>query len=178
MNKLSASILAVSFLAGFTGAAMAETATANLQVTATVSAACSATTTDLAFGTYNPISGANKDSSAGAVSVTCTNGTAYNIALDAGANPSAPGDVTTRRMKGDQPTPSYLSYQIYLDSAGGTVWGDGTSGVLNPSNSTFFTGTGSAQSHTAYGRIPVSVGNTAAPEGAYTDTVHVTVTTN
>lgn len=178
MSKLLTGILAVSLLAGLTGSALAATATANLQVTATVSAACTATATDLAFGTYNPISGANKDSSAGAVNVTCTNGTDYNIALDAGANPSTPGDVTTRRMTDGQPTPSYLSYQIYLDSAGGTVWGDGSSGVLNPSNSTFFTGTGSAQSHTAYGRIPVTVGNTAAPEGTYTDTVVVTVTTN
>lgn len=177
MNKLSANILAVSFLASFTGGAMAATAEASLTVTATVSATCTATTTDLAFGTYNPILGANKDSSAGAVSVTCTNGTPYNIALNAGANPSVANDVTTRRMKDG--SSNFLSYQIYLDSGHATVWGaGGGNGTLNPSDSTYFTGTGSAQSYTAYGRIPVSGENTAAPQGTYTDTVVVTVTTN
>ncbi len=175
MSKLATGILAVSLVAGLTGSAIAATAAANLQVTATVSAACTATTTDLAFGTYNPIAGANHDAT-GTVSATCTSGTDYNIALNAGTNPSTAGDVMTRRMK--DAGSNYLSYQIYLDNTRSTVWGDGTSGVLNPSNSTFFTGTGSAQSYTAYGRIPVTAGNTAAPEGSYTDTVVVTVTTN
>lgn len=167
MNKLSASILAVSFLAGFTGAAMAATASASLTVTATVSATCTATTTALNFGSYDPSSASANDNT-GAVSVTCTNGTPYTVALNAGSNAGTPGDVTTRRMLSG--SSSFLPYQIYTTAGRTTVWGDGANGSSTQSN----TGSGDAQSFSAYGRIPA--GQYVAPGNDYADSVTVTVT--
>lgn len=148
------------------GAAHAGSTSASLGVSATVSSVCTATTTPIAFGTYNPASGSALDAS-GAVMVTCTVGTTYSVALNAGANPSVAGDVTTRRMA--DASSNYLPYQIYLDSSHNTVWGNGTSG----SASSGHTGDGSAQGYTAYGRIPAS--QYVVP-GSYTDTVVATIT--
>ncbi len=169
MNKLSANILAVSLLIGFTGGAMAATATAtaNLQVTATVSATCTATTTELNFGSYDPSSASANDNT-GAVSVTCTNGTPYTVALNAGSNAGTPGDVTTRRMRSG--SSSFLPYQIYTTAGRTTVWGDGANGSSTQTN----TGSGDAQSFSAYGRIPA--GQYVAPGNDYADSVTVTVT--
>lgn len=169
--KASSRTLLVMLLSVWTGATPAGTTTANLAVSASVAATCTATATPIAFGAYNPGSGAVLDAS-GAITVTCTTGTTYSIALSAGANPSTPGDVTTRRMS-DGAT-HYLPYQIYLDSGHSTVWGDGTSGSLNPGSGTF-TGDGSAQDRTAYGRIEAGLYVTPA---MYTDTVVATITYN
>jgi spore coat protein U-like protein len=146
-------------------------ATANLSVSATVVAVCVVATVPVAFAVYNPSSGSPTDAT-GAVTVTCTPGTTYSMALDAGANPSAAGDVTTRRLKAN--TSDYLPYQLYIDvGRTTTVWGDGANGSsVNPTSGSY-TATGSLQSYDVYGRI--TTGNYVAT-GAYLDTVVVTVT--
>ena len=65
---------------------------------------------------------------------------------------------------------SALTYALYRDGsrAPATAWGN-TSGSDTLSN----TGTGAAQIHPVYGRIPVQ---SIPPPGTYTDTVVVTVT--
>jgi len=152
--------------------AIAATATANLSVTATVSGACSVTTSPVAFGAYNPLSGSLLDAT-GAVTVTCTSGTTYSIALDAGANASTTSDANTRRMLAN--TSDFLPYALYLDSGHTTIWGDGLNGTsVNPTSSTF-TGDGTAQGRTVYGRI--AAGQNVAP-GTYSDTVVATITYN
>jgi spore coat protein U-like protein len=153
-------------------AASAGTATANLSVSATVLAVCVVATTPVAFGVYNPSSASPTDAT-GAVTVICTPGALYSIALDAGANPSTPGNVTTRRMKAN--TSDYLPYQLYIDAGRTTVWGDGANGSsLNPTSGTY-TATGLLQSYAVYGRI--TTGN-YVPSGSYVDTVVATVTYN
>lgn len=162
----------VAMLAIPAGSADAATTTANLSVTATVSASCSVTTSAVAFGAYTASSGSANDAS-GAVTVTCTSGTTYSVALDAGAYPSTAGDASTRRMSDG--SSHYLSYSLYLDSGRTTLWGDGANGTsVNPASGTF-TGDGSAQGRTVYGRVPA---NQYVTPGAYSDTVTATVTYN
>ena len=159
-------------LATFGQLAAAATATGSFTVTATINATCTLTTSNVAFGTYDPSSGSPNNASGG-VTVTCTSGSTYTIALDAGANAGGATTFSNRRMKSG--SSNYLAYQLYLDSGHATVWGDGTnSSNLNPTSGTF-TGNGSAQSYTVYGQV--TAGHYSAP-GSYSDTVNVTVTYN
>jgi spore coat protein U-like protein len=152
--------------------APAATATANLSVTATVSPSCIVSTVPVAFGAYDPSATLATDTS-GSVSVTCTVGTAYSIALDAGENPATPGNAATRRMLANGS--SHLGYVLYLDAAHATIWGDGNNGTsVNPIAASH-TGDGTAQSHTVYGRIPAGQ---YVEAGAYADMVIATITYN
>lgn len=168
MFNLRFKLIAPLVLAAST--AMAATTSGNLAVTATVLSACVVTTTPVAFGSYNSTSGSPTDAT-GSVIATCTPGTTYSIALDAGANPATAGNVTTRRMAG--PSSSFLPYQLYTATDRLTIWGDAANGSsVNPSAGT---GTGLPITTTAYGRI--TAGNYVTA-GAYTDTVVATVTYN
>lgn len=143
----------------------AATTTGNLSVTATVNGTCSVSTSPVAFSTYNPAS-ATDNTTTGTVTVTCTNGTAYTVALDAGANAGSPGDITTRRMKAN--TSDYLPYQLYKEGTYTTAWGNGGGAILSGQ-----TGNGSAQAIPVYGKI--TQGQYVA-SGSYVDTVVVTIT--
>lgn len=159
-SKLLCSLLLLS-----ASTAHAADATGSLSVTATVTGACIVATLPVAFGLYDPTA-VTDDTAAGTVTVTCTLGTPYTVALDAGANESAAGDITTRRMLAN--TSDYLSYQLYKEVGRTSVWGDtGTDRVTGQS------GLGLPQAITVYGTIPKNQ-NVAA--GAYLDTVLVTVT--
>jgi len=133
-------------------------ATGSFLVNGSVLGTCSISTTDLAFGTYTD---AVLDGSA-TVTVNCTNSTNYTVSLSAGQNLSG----GTRRLAG--PLASYLTYQLYQDSARTTAWADGTalgakkSGVAN----------GAAQALPVYGRIPA---NQNVRVGSYADVVVATV---
>lgn len=146
--------------------ALATTTTTNLSVTATVSATCLVTASggDVAFGLYDPTSGTANDAGVGTVTVTCTNGTTYSIALGDGSYYS-----TGRRMRSSTTTYEYLSYGLYQEAGRTTLWGDGTHGSVMSS----LTGNGSAQAHGVYGRIPA---NQYVKPDSYLDTVVVTVT--
>jgi spore coat protein U-like protein len=78
------------------------------------------------------------------LSVTCTNGTSYNVGLNAGTASGA--TVTTRAMTG--PGGATLSYALYQDSGHSTNWGN-TVGTDTKSG----TGDGSAQTMTVYGNL-------------------------
>lgn len=159
-SKLLATLLVLS--AGTTHAA---TAIGNLSVTATVSGTCTLTTSPVAFGTYDPAAGTD-DTATGTVTVTCTSGTGYTVSLDAGANETTPGDITTRRMLAN--TSDFLPYQLYQESGHTTAWGDTGGAIL-----TGQTGNGSAQAIDVHGVI---VKNQYVAAGSYVDTVVVTVT--
>lgn len=137
----------------------ATSSTTPLGVSASVSVTCGMSVTPLAFGSY---SGTQLDA-ATTVSVTCSNGTAYDIGLDAGSATGA--TVTTRQMGG--PSGGLLSYAIYQNTGRTTNWGNtpGTDTVAG-------TGSGALQTidiygHIAAGQFPVS--------GSYSDTVTVTI---
>ncbi len=137
----------------------ADTTTTTMAVSATVLKACLTAAAPLAFGDYTATSVSANDAIAEII-VTCTVGTSYEVALDAGTGTGA--TTTIRKM-------SYLSntlnYQLFKDSSRSQNWGNtvGTDTV---------TGTGEGL-HTVYGHIPPA--QYGAP-GAYADTITVTVT--
>ena len=96
--------------------------------------------------------------------VTCTNGTTYNVGLNAGTVTGA--TVTTRAMTG--PASATLSYALYQDSGHATNWRN-TVGTDTKSG----IGNGSAQTLTVYGQLAASQYPTP---GAYTDTITATIT--
>ncbi len=142
--------------------AQAQTSTATFSVTATVLPACTVVGgVPLAFGVVTP--GVQRDGSV-TVTATCTLGTPYTLALDAGTGSGA--SVASRRMTSGSDT---LDYTLYQDAGRTTLWGDGTAGTSVRSS----TGTGLVQTFTVYGRVPSSA---VAPVGSYTDTITVTAT--
>lgn len=142
--------------------AEAATTTQTFTVQLTITASCSITSAStLDFGSQGLLNSVIDATST--IQVQCTTSTPYNIGLDAGAGSGA--TVTTRKMTNGGST---VNYSIYSDTGRTTVWGN-TIG----SNTVTGTGTGSAQSFTVYGRVPVQ---TTPAAGAYSDTVTVTVT--
>jgi spore coat protein U-like protein len=141
-----------------------QSATASLNVSATVTKNCTITTTPVAFGNYDSVT-ANATAALdgqGGVVVTCTKGAAAKVGLNLGGNAQA----ATRRMAGA--ATEFLTYELYKDAGRASVWGNdaGTAldipAALNQNPQTF----------PVYGRVPQA--QTAAV-GAYTDTVVATV---
>jgi spore coat protein U-like protein len=162
MSSLFRSAALCGFLALMPGAAAAATDTDTLTVTATVISSCDVSPATLAFGVYNPTSSTPLDA-ATTISVICTNGTSYDVGLNAGSGTGA--TIAARKMSASSNT---LTYSLYTDAARSALWGN-TIG----SNAVHGTGTGATQSIDLYGRVPV---NQTSPVGSYTDTVTITVT--
>jgi spore coat protein U-like protein len=144
--------------------ATAQTASSTLSVSATVTANCTVSTSALAFGNVNTLSGSNVDS-IGAISVTCTNDTDWSAAAGIGGGSGA--SFASRRMSFGA---NLLSYNLFTDAARSSVWGDGTGSTAAIGG----TGTGLVQNVAIYGRV--GSGQTSVPAGNYADTVAVTVT--
>lgn len=161
LQKVSTKFLIVSLFTLSSPVIHAATAQTTFQVTATVVGTCSISATALAFGSYNPSSPSLN--AANTVSITCTNGTSYSVALNAG---SGSGTVANRLMTGSSAT---LGYNIYTDNTYSVVWGDG-SGTSVPKTGT---GSGVVQNLTGYGQIATGQ---YQPAGNYTDTITATVT--
>ncbi|KAA0891095.1 spore coat U domain-containing protein [Pusillimonas sp. ANT_WB101] len=114
---------------------------------------------DMSFGSVDGILNHNVDSTS-AITVTCSQNTAYKIGLNNGLNASG----TTRRMRG---TTGYIPYELYQNSSRSTRWGnDSSSGVETA-------GIGMPQTLTVYGRVRPQ---TMPGGGNYQDTIVVTVT--
>jgi spore coat protein U-like protein len=156
-------LASASLLALMAGQAQAATATATLGVSVTIAAACTVSTTALAFGTQGVLA-ANVDQT-GSVILTCTKNTAYNVGFDQGTNGTG---VTARKMKGGATNTDFVNYSLFRDAARTSNWGNtvGTDTLAGSAS-------GSTDTLTVYGRIPVQATGSA---GAYTDTVNVTVT--
>ena len=184
LRLLCATMGVLPFL--FAGAATAGTATTTFNVTANVPSTCKVSATNLAFGTYTPGSGAVTGNSS--ISVNCTKGTAFTVALNDGSSGST-ASYTNRNMTGTgsadtagntASTSDLLNYQLYTTAtvgSGGTVWGDGSSGSSTSTVAGTGAGMGTPQAvaETVYGQIPDTATNEAAVPGAYSDTVTVTV---
>ena len=136
-------------------ATYAATETTTFHVTATVDPVCSVSSGgDLAFGMY---SGPSLNATT-TVSVTCTLGEPYTVALSNGLH----FDGSHRRM--EHGASDHLQYDLYSDAARTIAW--------NSTSTVPGTGTGLAQSLEVYGRIP---GSQIVPLGEYEDTITVTV---
>src|SRR5690348_7941626 len=151
--------------------AFAGSQTANLDVTASITSNCTISTSALAFGAYDPISGAAVPGT-GTVTTACTSDVAAPyLTLGEGANPASGStpDAPLRQLSDNAVTPHYLAYNIFLLSDHATVWGNtGTTGQ------TGHAGDGTDHDLTTFGLIAAS--QHTAPAGNYTDTVVATVT--
>lgn len=96
-----------------------------------------------------------------AIEITCNNALAYSVAIDDGQNANA----GQRRVQRDGI--DFVSYDLYQDSARSIRWGAGAEAQA-------FTGNGTAQPVTIYGRV--LSGQTTPAAGNYTDTVRMTIT--
>lgn len=140
--------------------------TTTFGVAATVEDACQLSASPLAFGAFDTaVANTNKDAET-TIDVTCSNGTPYNIGLDAGGASLA--TVSTRQMTGGTGT-DLLDYALYSDTGRTSNWGETVA-----TDTVADTGSGLSQVKTVYGRIPS--GQATAPTGAYSDTITVTVT--
>lgn len=142
-----------------------------LSIQSAWSQTCTVAATGLAFGNYQPLSGAPANSTA-IVTVTCNPGiisllVSYSIQISAGTG----GSFSARSMGG---TSTRLRYQLYRDALHTQIWGDGTGGtvtvtdgyllgILLPINRTY----------TCYANIPA---NQNVDIGGYTDVVSVLLT--
>jgi len=135
--------------------------TTSFQATATVPSACTVGATNLNFGSVGTLA-SNVDSTS-SISVLCSNTTPYNIGLNAGNGTGA--TVSNRMMTLSGAT---VNYALYSNSGRTSNWGNtvGTDTVGG-------TGSGSTQTLTVYGRVPVQ---STPASGTYGDIIVVTVT--
>jgi len=120
-----------------------------------------ATISGVAFGAYD-VTNATPLDSTGILRLDC-NGAAQTVTIDLGR-----GNAPTFNPRFMLNGASKLNYNLFLDAAHTTIWGDGTGGTshygaFNPPNIIDIT---------IFGRIPALQD---LPIGAYTDTIVVTV---
>jgi spore coat protein U domain-containing protein, fimbrial subunit CupE1/2/3/6 len=166
-RTIAAAAIVMGSAAFFTGSAFASgftpdnPASNTIAVGLTIEDECTISTPGLDFGTHGVLE--SNIETQGDISIECTKGTAYAIALDAGVNAS--GVVANRAMNSGT---DKIGYQLYSDSGFSSVWGDtfGTTTVGSAS------ATGDAETHTVYARVPIQ---TSQPIGTYADTVTATI---
>ena len=126
-------------------------------------AACTVSATAVSFGTYNVFT-TTATTSTGSVTYRCGSSD-HNIRIDISTGSS--GTYTPRTLKRSTEP---LSYNLYIDSAFASVWGDGSGTTSeyqkgNPPN-------GTDVILTIYGSIPALQDVSA---GTYSDTVVATI---
>jgi len=127
-------------------------------------ASCSfVTVSGAAFGSYDVFAAGDTDSAAN-ISYVCNGGPTVLITLSRG---NAPGFSPRLLMRAGGGT---LDYNLYLDAARSTIWGDGTgvTGQYGPTSPP----DGNIVAVPIFARIPA--GQDAAI-GAYSDTITVTI---
>ena len=126
-------------------------------------ASCTISANSVSFGTYNVFDGTALDST-GTITYSCNNAASnITISLSKGASSTYSNRVMT---KGSE----QLGYNLYLNAARTTIWGDGTSGTsvytrANPPNN-------SNVNVTVYGRV---VAGQDVSAGSFADTISATI---
>jgi spore coat protein U-like protein len=125
---------------------------------------CGVAATNLAFGSYQPLSGLPSTSTA-TITVTCNPGliallVSYTIQIGAGTG----GSFAARSMGG---TSTRLGYQLYRDALDTQIWGDGTAGTFSVTDG-YLLGVllPITRTYPGYGNIP---GSQRVNIGVYTD---------
>lgn len=175
MKQLNRNTAVITMLAGTllpfpSHAQEASPQTAEMDIKLEIQDECTIAADDLDFGTTGFIDSQLAISTK--VTVTCTQGTGYNIGLSAGANPATAGDVTTRRMaltKGG--STYYVPYHLRVGSSSGPEWGN-----TRPTNTVNAEeATGEAEEIAVYGVVPVAASGPHVPTGIYEDSIVATV---
>ncbi len=137
----------------------------------TVTCSCVVSTTNVVFGTINPLSLSNTDS-AGNVAVTCGGVAGLLIPLQVDISKGSGASYASRTMSYGT---SKLSYNLYQDSGYSMVFGDASSGTVDSSASITIAAIGYATvNFPVYGRV-FGAQTTMVP-GPYSDTISVTLT--
>lgn len=135
-------------------------------IAAVAQAACTVSTTPVNFAAYDVFVAAPV-ASTGTVTVVCTNAPPVIATVTIGPSTNS-GGFNPRQMR-HLTLPDLLNYNLYLDAAMLTIWGDGTLGTAAASNKVK---KNNPWVSTIYGRIPAGQDVTA---GAYRETLTVTV---
>jgi len=165
MKKYLVAPVSAGIMLAVAGAAQADSKNASFTVSATVAKACTIDASDMNMGTW---SGVGNLDGATTVTVKCTNGTSYNVALDNGAN----GTSTADRKLGDGA--ERLSYNLFRDSGRTQIWGS-TIGTNTVPGTGSGMATANERSIDVYARI-AQADLLAAKPGTYTDSVTATIT--
>jgi len=163
MKRTVLSLIALTALA-VSVPAFAGSASAPLNISASVAANCTITTSPVAFGAYDPVvaNAATDLLATGSVNVACTKGTAATIDLGNGGNFSG----GSRRMGSGS---DFLNYALYKDAARTQVWGSGLAGGTTMA---YNAATKASTAVTVYGTVPQAQDVTV---GAYADVVLATI---
>ena len=155
-------IALIAALIGAQSAFAVTTQTSQFQVSLTLQAACTISSSALNFGTQGVLTSAINQSTS--LSVTCTNSAPYSIGLDAG---NVTGSAVANRLLQNGAGGPTVAFQLYQDAARSTVWG-------NTVGSNAFTGTGNgtAQSISVYGQIAPQ---STPAAGTYSSTITATI---
>jgi spore coat protein U-like protein len=169
MTSRILSAIGAAVLVAVSGAAVAATKTSSFVVAASVPKNCLVSSTNMNFGVYTPAAGDLTASST--VTVRCTSGTTFDVALSAGQEASfAPRKLQDAGL-------NELEYNLYTSNTYATVWGDGTGATVKQNGVGAGMGVPQAVAMTVYGRLPDNAANQLSPESAsYADTITVTVT--
>lgn len=159
MKKSLTVMLGMACLVGVSSAARAQTANAPMGVSMVVAAECTLATTAMAFPDTGLV---DEDLVATAeLTVQCTPGTSYTIALSNGTGTGATD--TMRQMTSGGNT---VDYMIYQDAANTLPWSP-TDTLVTPA------ATGADEIITAYGTV---LAGQNVPTGTYADSVLATIT--
>lgn len=129
---------------------------------------CSAATTNVSFGNYDPTSPSDLDSS-GTVTVSCSMLAAAVGSFTVDLSPGTSGSYTQRTLNNG---PSALNYNLFVDPARSQIWGNGTGSTQHQSYSWLVSVLNVSQNFTVYGRV---FGAQNVPAATYSDTIIVTV---
>jgi spore coat protein U-like protein len=157
-------VLSLAILSLVSVPAFAATATAPLNISASVSAVCTISTSPVAFGAYDPVvaNAATDLNATGTVTVACTKGAAATIDLGNGGNFLG----GSRRMSSGI---DFLNYSLYKDAARTLVWGTGLAGGTTQA---YLAASKAATAITVFGTVPQ---NQDVTVGAYSDVVLATI---
>jgi spore coat protein U-like protein len=127
-------------------------------------AQCTVSASGVSFGSYDVFAPAPRDSS-GSVTYECLVVVTVQITLSRGSAPT----FTPRTLVQGAET---LQYNLYLDNARSTVWGDGSGGTSVFTRTLALGDVGQTVVVPVYGRIPARQDVSA---GAYNDSITVTI---
>lgn len=136
--------------------------------------ACSASATDVTFGSYYPFAAAPLDFN-GTITVTCTASSGTSpivIALDVGSVIAGGAGYAERKMAMQL---NYLGFNLYTSAARTVVWGDGSAGSQTVTAPASLASSGGTASFTVYGRLREGQ-RRYSPPGSYLDVITVTLT--
>ena len=174
LNKMLALSTMLLFAVGLSVSAYATASVSDMAVTAEINANCIMSTTDLAFGAYDPIVANATEGLTGSatVSATCTSGATGVVTMSGGLHSTFCMSSKCYRRMANAGETSFLRYNIYTNASysWGYVW---TDNPVDTKTVGQVTGSGISQDLTVYGEVHKSQTNASA--GSYTDTINVTL---